>query len=291
MPEAKLGVIGGSGLYEIEGLSDVQEVQVKTPFGDPSDAIVVGTLGKARIAFLPRHGRGHRIMPTELPVRANIWALKSLGVEWIISVNAVGSLQEDIRPLDLVIPDQIIDRTKSRVSTFFGEGIVGHVTFAEPFCPVLSQILYQVANQNVSGKVRKIHPKGVYLAMEGPLFSTRAESNLYRSWGASVIGMTAIPEAKLAREAEICYAAIACVTDYDCWHEVHESVSIEMVIQNLLKTLEAAREVIKKASTQLPKRRECGCATALKDAIITHRGLIPPKKKEELSLLIGKYLK
>jgi 5'-methylthioadenosine phosphorylase len=292
MPEAKLGVIGGSGLYEIEGLSNVKEVKVKTPFGDPSDVIVLGNLGKTRLAFLPRHGRGHRIMPTELPVRANIWALKSLGVEWIISVNAVGSLQEDIRPLDLVIPDQIIDRTKSRVSTFFGEGIVGHVTFADPFCPVLSRILYQIAShRDLKGRVRKVHPQGTYLAMEGPLFSTKAESNLYRSWGASVVGMTAIPEAKLAREAEICYAAIACVTDWDCWHEVHESVTIEMVIQNLLKTLEAAKEVIKKASAQLPKQRDCGCATALKDAIITSRDLIPQKRKEELSLLIGKYLK
>ena len=206
-------------------------------------------------------------------------------------MNAVGSLQEDIRPLDLVIPDQIIDRTKSRINTFFGDGIVVHVTFADPFCPVLSQLLYQVANQNVRDKVRKVHPKGTYIAMEGPLFSTRAESNLYRSWGASVVGMTALPEAKLAREAEICYASIACITDYDCWHEVHESVSIEMVIQNLLKTMEAAKEVIKKASAQLPKQRDCGCATALKDAIITHRDLIPQKKKEELSLLIGKYIK
>jgi len=289
--EAKLGVIGGSGLYEIGGLSNVEEVWVKTPFGDPSDAIVLGNLGKTKIAFLPRHGRGHRIMPTELPVRANIYALKSLGVEQIIAVNAVGSLQEDIRPLDLVIPDQIIDRTKSRINTFFGDGVVVHVTFADPFCPVLSQLLYQVANQNVRDKVRKVHPKGTYIAMEGPLFSTRAESNLYRSWGASVVGMTALPEAKLAREAEICYASIACVTDWDCWHEVHESVTIEMVIQNLLKTLEAAKEVIKKASAQLPKQRDCGCATALKDAIITHRDLIPQKKKEELSLLIGKYLK
>jgi 5'-methylthioadenosine phosphorylase len=292
MPEAKLGVIGGSGLYEIEGLSDVKEVQVKTPFGDPSDAIVLGTLGKERIAFLPRHGRGHRIMPTELPVRANIWALKSLGVEQIIAVNAVGSLQENIQPLDLVIPDQIIDRTKRRVSTFFGEGIVGHVTFADPFCPVLSQLLYQIASHtDLKDKVRKVHPNGTYIAIEGPLFSTRAESNLYRSWRASVVGMTAIPEAKLAREAEICYASIACVTDYDCWHEVHESVTIEMVISNLRKTLEAAKEVIKKASAQLPKRSDCGCAIALKDAIITSRELIPPKRKEELSLLIGKYLK
>ncbi len=292
MPEAKLGVIGGSGLYEIEGLSDVKEVQVKTPFGDPSDAIVLGNLGKTRIAFLPRHGRGHRIMPTELPVRANIWALKSLGVEQIIALNAVGSLQENIQPLDLVIPDQIIDRTKRRVSTFFGDGIVGHVTFADPFCPVLSQLLYQIASHtDLKDKVHRVHPKGTYIAMEGPLFSTRAESNLYRSWGASVVGMTAMPEAKLAREAEICYASIACVTDYDCWHQVHESVTIEMVISNLRKTLEAAKEVINKASAQLPQRRDCGCATALKDAIITSRDLIPPKRKEELSLLIGKYLK
>jgi 5'-methylthioadenosine phosphorylase len=291
MTEAKLGVIGGSGLYEIEGLKDVKEVRVKTPFGDPSDAIIVGTLGKTKIAFLPRHARGHRIMPTELPVRANIYALKSLGVEWIISVNAVGSLQEEIQPLDLVIPDQIIDRTRGRISTFFGDGIVGHVTFADPFCPVLSQLLYRVAEENVASKDLRVHPKGTYLAMEGPLFSTRAESNLYRSWGASVVGMTAIPEAKLAREAEICYAAIACVTDYDCWHEVHESVTIDMVISNLLKTVEAAKEVIIKASGQLPGRTECGCATALKDAIITSKDLIPSKKKEELSLLIGKYLK
>lgn len=292
MAEAKLGVIGGSGLYEIEGLSDVEEVNVKTPFGAPSDAIILGTLGETRIAFLPRHGRGHRISPTELPVRANIYALKSLGVEQIIAVNAVGSLQEDIHPLDLVIPDQIIDRTKSRINTFFEGGIVVHVTFADPFCPVLSQLLYKIAShRDLRGKVRKVHPKGTFLVMEGPLFSTRAESNLYRSWGASVIGMTALPEAKLAREAEICYASIACVTDFDCWHEVHESVTIDMVIQNLLKTLEAAKEVIKRASAQLPDRRECGCATALKDAIITSRDLIPQKKKEELALLIGKYLK
>jgi 5'-methylthioadenosine phosphorylase len=292
MAEAKLGVIGGSGLYEIEGLKNVREVKVKTPFGDPSDAIILGTLGKTRVAFLPRHGRGHRISPTELPARANIYALKSLGVEQIIAVNAVGSLREDICPLDLVIPDQIIDRTRSRVNTFFEGGIVVHVTFADPFCPVLSKLLYQIAShRDIKSKLRKVHPKGTYIAMEGPLFSTRAESNLYRSWGASVVGMTAIPEAKLAREAEICYASIACVTDYDCWHEVHESVTIEMVIQSLLKTIEAAKEVIKRVSVELPDRSECGCATALKDAIITSRDLIPQKKKEELALLIGKYLK
>ncbi|TET13336.1 MAG: S-methyl-5'-thioadenosine phosphorylase [Dehalococcoidia bacterium] len=290
MPEAKLGVIGGSGLYEIDGLGDVEEVKVKTPFGDPSDVIVLGTLEGTRVAFLPRHGRGHRILPTELPVRANIWALKSLGVEWIISVSAVGSLKEDVQPLDIVIPDQIIDRTKSRVNTFFGEGVVVHCTFADPFCPVLSQILYQAAYYHMGTHVPRVHPGGTYVAMEGPFFSTRAESNLYRSWGASVIGMTALPEAKLAREAEICYATIACVTDYDCWHEVHESVTIDMVISNLMRTVDAAKEAIKKASAQLPQHRGCGCATALKDAIITSRELIPPKKKEELALLIGKYL-
>jgi 5'-methylthioadenosine phosphorylase len=290
MAEAKLGVIGGSGLYEIDGLTDVEEARVKTPFGDPSDAIVLGTLEGTRVAFLPRHGRGHRILPTELPVRANIWALKSLGVEWIISVSAVGSLKEDVQPLDIVIPDQIIDRTKSRVNTFFGEGIVVHCTFADPFCPVLSQLLYQAAYYHAGTHVPRVHPGGTYLAMEGPFFSTRAESNLYRSWGASIIGMTALPEAKLAREAEICYATIACVTDYDCWHEVHESVTIDMVISNLMRTVDAAKVVIKKASGQLPQHRECGCASALKDAIITARELILPEKKEELALLIGKYL-
>ncbi len=290
MAEAKLGVIGGSGLYEITGLSDVEEINVKTPFGDPSDTITLGTLGETRVAFLPRHGRGHRILPTELPVRANIWAMKSVGVEWLISVSAVGSLKEDVQPLDIVIPDQIIDRTKSRVNTFFGEGIVVHCTFAEPFCPVLSQLLYQSAYYHVGTHVPRVHAGGTYIAMEGPFFSTKAESNLYRSWGASVIGMTALPEAKLAREAEMCYATIACVTDYDCWHEIHESVTIDMVIQNLMRTVEAAKEVIMSVSAKLPKRRDCCCANALRDAIITSRDLIPPHKKEELALLIGKYL-
>ena len=290
MAEARLAVIGGSGLYEIEGLSDIEEVKVKTPFGDPSDAIVLGSLGGARIAFLPRHGRGHRILPTELPVRANIWALKSLGVECIISVSAVGSLREDVRPLDIVIPDQIIDRTKNRVNTFFGEGIVVHCTFADPFCTALSQLLYQTADRHGGTQAPRVHPAGTYVAMEGPFFSTRAESKLYRSWGASVIGMTALPEAKLAREAEMCYATIACVTDYDCWHEVHESVSIDMIVANLMQSVDAAKEIIKSASAQLPARRECGCATALKDAIITSKESIPPHRKQELALLIGKYL-
>jgi len=286
MPEAKLGVIGGSGLYEIEGLADVEEVKVKTPFGDPSDVIVVGALGGTRVAFLPRHGRGHRILPTEVPSRANIYALKSLGVEHIISVSAVGSLKDGIHPTDIVIPDQLIDRTKNRVNTFFGEGMVVHVTFADPFCTALSRVLYEKADELGV----RVHPEGTYVAMEGPLFSTRAESDLYRSWGASVIGMTALPEAKLAREAEICYATIACVTDYDCWHEVHESVTIDMVLQNLMHNVETAKEIVRRASAQLPERSDCGCASALKDAIITSREMIPDGVKSKLDLLVGKYL-
>lgn len=268
MAEVKLGVIGGSGLYEIEGLTNVEEVAIKTPFGDPSDRFVVGSLDGVRTAFLPRHGRGHRIMPSEVPSRANIWAFKSMGVQYIISVSAVGSLREDIQPLDIVIPDQIIDRTKGRVGSFFGQGIVVHCTFAEPFCPVLRSLLYQAGYYHGGSQVPRVHPNGTYIAMEGPLFSTKAESNLYKSWGASIIGMTALPEAKLAREAEICYATIACVTDYDCWHEVHESVNIEMVIANLIRTVDAAKEIVKKTSGQLPRIRECSCPTTLKDAII-----------------------
>ena len=290
MPEATLGVIGGSGLYAIDGLNDVEEVKVKTPFGDPSDAIVVGRLGETRVAFLPRHGRGHSVLPTELPAKANIWALKSLGVEWLISVSAVGSLREEVRPLDIVIPDQIIDRTKSRVNTFFGEGVVVHCTFADPFCTALSQLLCEAARHHADTQATTVHSEGTYVAMEGPLFSTRAESKLYGSWGASIIGMTALPEAKLAREAEICYAMIACVTDYDCWHEVHESVTIDMVIQNLMRTVDVAKDTIKTASARLPNHRDCGCACSLRDAIITSKEMIPANKKEELALLIGKYL-
>jgi 5'-methylthioadenosine phosphorylase len=286
MPEAKIGVLGGSGLYAIEELTEVKEIRLKTPFGDPSDAIAIGSLEGIGIAFLPRHGRGHPLSPSEVPVRANIYALKSLGVEWIISVSAVGSLKDDIHPLDLVIPDQIIDRTKGRVNTFFSGGIVAHVGFADPYCPVLSQILYQ-ACEEVGATV---HKGGTYVVMEGPLFSTKAESNLYRSWGASVIGMTALPEAKLAREAEICYAAIACVTDYDCWHETEESVTIEMALANLTKNVDTAKGIIKIATARLPQNRECPCAQALKDAIITSPDKIPGQVKSDLGLLIGKYI-
>ncbi len=286
MPEARLGVIGGSGLYQVEGLKDVEELRVKTPFGDPSDAITLGTLEGERVAFLPRHGRGHRISPTEIPVRANIYALKSLGVERIISVSAVGSLKETLPPLDLVIPDQLLDRTRSRVSSFFGGGMVVHVAFADPFCPALSQALYQACQGEGVG----VHKGGTLVVMEGPLFSTRAESFLYRSWGADIIGMTALPEAKLAREAEICYATLASVTDYDCWHQEHASVSIEMVISNLQKNVERAKRVLRKLVRAIPRERDCPCSAALKDAIITDPRLIPAQKRQELALLIGKYL-
>ena len=287
MGGANIGVIGGSGLYEIEGMTGIEEVKPRTPFGEPSDAIIIGELDGKRLAFLPRHGRGHRFNPSEIPVRANIYALKSLGIEWIMSVSAVGSLKEELHPVDLVIPDQIIDRTKSRVNTFFGDGLVAHLSFAEPFCSVLSEILYQSAIETGA----TIHKGGTYIAMEGPLFSTRAESNLYRSWGADIIGMTALPEAKLAREAEICYATLACVTDYDTWHETEESVTIDVAISNLLKNVETAKRIVALAAAQIPAGRDCECASALKRGIITAPDLIPDKMKKELDLLIGKYVK
>jgi 5'-methylthioadenosine phosphorylase len=284
--EAKIGVIGGSGLYQIDGLTDLRETKIETPFGEPSDLIVTGTLQGVPIAFLPRHGKGHRISPSELPVRANIYALKSLGVERIISISAVGSLKEDIHPLDLVIPDQVIDRTRGRVSTFFGRGLVAHIGFAEPFCPHLSQILYQTAKKLKT----KVHSGGTCVVMEGPAFSTKAESRLYRSWGASIVGMTALPEAKLAREAEICYATLAFVTDFDCWHESAEPVSVEMVVANLMQNAETAKSILKAAVATAAEKRSCQCGAALKNAIITSREHIPPNLKRELAPLIGKYV-
>jgi len=284
--KAKVGIIGGSGLYEIEGLTDIEEVCVETPFGAPSEAITIGTLEGVRVAFLPRHGKGHRIMPTELPVRANIYALKSLGVERIISVSACGSMKEEIAPLDIVIPDQLFDRTKARVSTFFGNGLVVHISFAEPFCPELSELLYEAAVEVGA----RVHKGGTYLCIEGPQFSTRGESRIYRSWGVDVIGMTAIPEAKLAREAEICYATLALVTDYDVWHEAEEPVTVEMVVQNLLQNVATARRVIRAVLPKIPAQRDCVCATALRDAIITQPERIPTEVREKLSLLVGKYL-
>jgi 5'-methylthioadenosine phosphorylase len=290
MPEAKIGVIGGSGLYRMEGMTDLEETTVQTPFGDPSDAIAIGKVAGVPIAFLPRHGRGHRISPTEIPVRANIWALKSLGVEWVISVSAVGSLREDIAPCDLVIPDQLFDRTKSRVNSFFEHGIVVHCTFAEPFCPTLSKLLLDSARE--LGDVR-VHAGGTYVCMEGPLFSTKAESNVYRKLGMDVIGMTALPEAKLAREAELCYATIACATDYDCWHESEASVTVEMVVGNLSANIANAQRIIQSVAQKIPADRSavnCDCAGALATAIITDPATIPANVKERYSLLVGKYL-
>ncbi len=286
MAQARIGIIGGSGLYEMEGLTDVKEVKVKTPFGEPSDLIVIGTLEGRRVAFLPRHGRGHRIMPTELPSRANIYALKSLGVEHIIAVSACGSMKEEIHPLDMVIPDQIFDRTRGRINTFFGDGVVAHISFDEPFCPGLSALLYQAAKEVGA----RAHKGGTYVIIEGPSFSTKAESRIYRGWGVDIIGMTVLPEAKLAREAEICYAVLANVTDYDVWQVSEEPVSVEMLIDNLVKNAEMAKKIIKKAVPHIPEARTCPCPTALKNAIITSKDRIPEKAKKDLGLLIGKYL-
>lgn len=286
MPEAKVAFIGGSGLYNMDGLPDRDEIEISTPFGPPSDRIVTGTLNGVGIAFLPRHGKGHRLSPTELPARANIYALKTLGVERIISISAVGSLKESVRPLDLLVPDQLIDRTRSRKDTFFGNGIVAHVGFAEPFCPALSEVLARSAREQKAS----VHLGGTYIVMEGPQFSTRAESQLYRSWGASVVGMTALPEAKLAREAEICYATLALVTDYDVWRLSEEQVSVELVIANLVQNTETSRKIIVDVVTKLPRKRDCACESALKDAIITDRDHIPQEAKERLAPLVGRYL-
>lgn len=288
MTEVKIAVIGGSGLYDMEGLSDVDHVHMQTPFGSPSDAITVGTLDGVPIAFLPRHGRGHYLTPTEVPAQANIWALKSLGVEWIISVSAVGSLREHLAPQHLVIPDQLIDRTKSRINSFFGDGAVAHVTFADPFCPTLSDILHQSAVE-AGGTVQK---GGTCVVMEGPLFSTKAESQMYRSWGASIIGMTALPEAKLAREAEIHYATLASVTDYDCWHESEETVTIEMVLTNLRNNVEISKKIVRIAAARIAAiHAGCACSTALQTAIITSPDKISADARKRLDLLIGKYIK
>lgn len=286
-PKAKIGVIGGSGLYEISGMTGVQEINIDTPFGKPSDSIVVGKLGKVGIAFLPRHGRGHRIMPTELPSRANIYALKSLGVEHIIAINSAGSFKKEIKPGDLLIPDQLIDRTRGRQSTFFGNGIVAHVGFAEPLCPELSKVLYESAKEAGAD----VHPKGTMVVMEGPAFSTRAESRLYRSWGADIIGMTALPEAKLAREAEMCYASIGCVTDYDSWWEPGQAVTVEMILGTMRKNIEMSKQIIRLAVGSISEHRHCSCGRALEMAIITAPEAISPETKKQLALIIGKYVK
>jgi len=281
-----VGVIGGSGLYQMEGLKKVREVEVKTPFGKPSDRLVRGFLGEKELVFLPRHGRGHRWLPSELNFRANIFAMKKLGVERIISVSAVGSLREEIAPTHVVVPDQFIDRTTQRPSTFFGKGIVAHVSFADPFCSEMTRPLIEAAR--AAGATT--HPRGVYLCMEGPQFSTRAESRLYRTWGADVIGMTNLQEAKLAREAEICFATLALATDYDCWNDAAADVEIEHVLSILKQNVELAQKTIRRALEALPDTRSCACATALQNAIITDRAEIPKKIRADLRPIIGKYL-
>ena len=286
MPDPKIAFIGGSGLYDIDGMENRREAIVETPFGDPSDAVVVGEINGVEAAFLPRHGRGHRFSPTEIPVKANIYALKSLGVERVVSVSAVGSLKEHIKPLDLVVPDQIIDRTRRRSDTFFGDGIVAHVGFADPFCNELRRIAFESASlEDVD-----CHDGGTYLVIEGPQFSTRAESAVYRSWGASVIGMTALPEAKLAREAELCYTTLAFVTDYDVWHDTEEEVTVGMVIQNLTHNVATAQGIIRRMLAEIPDNRTCGCESALKNAVITSRESITKDAQNTLGILVNKYL-
>jgi 5'-methylthioadenosine phosphorylase len=286
MARSIIGVIGGSGLYQMAGLENVREVEVKTPFGKPSDKFVRGVLDGVGFFFLPRHGKGHRWLPTEVNSRANIFAMKKLGVERIISVSAVGSLREEIAPGHVVVPDQFIDRTTQRPSTFFGKGIVGHVSLADPFCKDLAAKLANAATQEGA----KVHARGTYLCMEGPQFSTRAESHLYRGWGAAVIGMTNIQEAKLAREAEICFATLALATDYDCWNEAVGNVEIEQVLKVLQQNVELAQRTIRRVVTALSDARSCGCESSLKDAIITERTRIPKNVRANLKPIIGKYL-
>lgn len=290
MKQAKIGIIGGSGLYKMDALQDLEEVRIDTPFGTPSDALILGTLAGVSVAFLARHGRDHNLTPTEIPFRANIYALKKLGVEYILSASAVGSLKEEIKPLDLVVPDQFIDRTRDRVSTFFGEGIVAHVAFGNPFCENLTQILADsVAGLNLPEI--NLHRGGTYVCMEGPAFSTIAESNLYRSWGASIIGMTNLTEAKLAREAEIAYATLALVTDYDCWHKDHDHVTVEMIINNLHQNAVNAQKVIQETVRKIGENAPSSLAhSALKYAILTPLIKAPEATKQKLALLLQKYL-
>jgi 5'-methylthioadenosine phosphorylase len=285
MPEPRIGVIGGSGLYELEGLTDVRWEKVRTPFGDPSDAYCVGRLGTREIVFLPRHGRGHRLLPSELNYRANVYGLKALGVEWVVSLSAVGSMREGIAPLDLVVVDQFYDHTRRRVSSFFGEGIGAHVGMADPVCPDLASRLYRAAVATGA----RVHPRGTYICIEGPQFSSKAESEIYRGWGVDVIGMTNMPEVKLAREAELCYATVALVTDYDVWHESEGAVSVEAVIANLLKNAATAKDLIRRVVPDIVSPRSCPCPLLLKDAIITPADRFPPAVRKRLDLLIGKY--
>jgi 5'-methylthioadenosine phosphorylase len=286
LSQAEIGIIGGSGLYAMPGLSGVREVRQETPFGDPSDVYVLGTLEGRKVAFLARHGRGHRILPTELNFRANIYGFKQLGVERIVSISAVGSLKEEHKPLEFVIPDQFFDRTRHRVDTFFGEGIVAHIAFADPICPELAKVVETACKK--AGVVGK--RGGTYLCMEGPQFSTKAESNVYRTWGMDVIGMTNLQEAKLAREAEICYVTVAMVTDYDCWHPHHDSVTVDQIVAVLMKNAENACKVVRETVAAMPEGRSCKCAAALAHAILTDRDKIPAATRQKLKLILGKYL-
>ncbi len=290
MAQADIGIIGGSGLYKMDALIDVEEVTIDTPFGEPSDAFICGKLDGTPVAFLARHGRGHRLMPTELPFRANIYGMKSLGVKYLVSASAVGSLTEEVKPVDMVIPDQFIDRTKNRAATFFGEGIVAHIGFGDPVCKNLAAMLGDaVESLNLEGVT--LHRGGTYVCMEGPAFSTKAESHLYRSWGATVIGMTNLTEAKLAREAEIAYATLAMATDYDCWHPDHDSVTVEVVIDNLQKNAVNAQLVIRDVVRRLTENPPTSEAhSALKYAVITPLDMVPAVTKDKLKLLLEKYL-
>jgi 5'-methylthioadenosine phosphorylase len=287
-PTARIGIIGGSGLYDMAELTERREVTVETPFGDPSGPYVLGTVRGRAVAFLARHGAGHRLLPSELNFRANIFGFKSLGVERLLSASAVGSLREELKPLDLVIPDQFLDRTRGRISTFFGDGLAAHVTFADPFCPSLSRTVVDAARRVGA----TVHEGGTYVCMEGPQFSTRAESELYRSWGMQIIGMTNLQEAKLAREAEICYVTIALVTDYDCWHPEHDSVTVEMVIANLQQNAKTAQQVIAETVGALPAdpTRACSCGSALAHAIITRPDAVSDETRRRLQPLVAKYL-
>ena len=287
MARAEIGIFGGSGLYNMPGLERAREVRVATPFGKPSDAYITGVLEGRSVAFLARHGRGHLLMPSEINYRANIYGLKKLGVTRIISVSAVGSLREDMRPLDVVLPSQFLDRTVGRASTFFGGGLVAHIGFSDPVCPVVADVL----EQSCKGSGVNCHRGGTYVCMEGPAFSTKAESSTYRAWGMDIIGMTNLQEAKLAREAEICYATLAMVTDYDCWHPDHDAVTVTQIIDYLNRNAQHAQTIIRSAVRQMPKERACKCGSALAHAIITDRKKIPPRARKKLALLVGKYLK
>ncbi len=290
MAEAKIGIIGGSGLYDMEELQDRREVNIDTPFGEPSDAYLLGNIAGREVAFLSRHSRGHRYLPSELNYRANIWGFKKLGVEWIIAVSAVGSLKEDLKPMDIVLPDQFVDRTnQTRKSTFFGDGVAAHIAFADPMSKVLREIIYQAAIESDA----TVHLGGTYLNMEGPAFSTRAESNLYRQWGMDIIGMTNLPEAKLSREAEIAYQTMAMITDYDCWrhHEGIEDVSVQTVVAILKNNVSLARRIIKSVVERIPEEPDPVCANALKNAFMTNPSVITPQDRQRLSLIIGKYIR